>query len=124
MRQVDSFKQALPAPFKVSLFGAIGALETDAIIRESVLTQFVCMGKNRVILAQSNLITERQRHQINHTPDTAITRRHDQHKYCSSHLAVCVCMHMRGRSAVVQTVSINNHFPLQDPAHLLNEPPL
>lgn len=33
--------------------------------------------KLKVILAQSNLITERQRCQINHTPDTAITTRHD-----------------------------------------------
>lgn len=34
-------------------------------------------GKLKVVLAQSNLITERQRHQINHTPDIAITTRHD-----------------------------------------------
>lgn len=67
---------------KICLFRVITAQNADLIIRgrmraaaECVFVCFLCDRQSH--WAQSNLITGRQKRQLNHTPDTAITRRHD-----------------------------------------------
>lgn len=80
--RLGASEQAATAQFKICLFRAITAQNADLIIRgrmcaaaECVIVCFLCDRQSH--WAQSNLITGRQKRQLNHTPDTAITRRHD-----------------------------------------------